>query len=233
MQPRIVRIDTEESYKQFRTDSSPELSELREMLEAHMVDPQAHGGSVSDPLAADLSGDVEDLVHLGASAKAAEDEKRLDFRAPRHLDGLMEAWMHNEDEVGASMALPSGHIATTLEPVSKCVAEMARHAAQADVPVSAVVGALTSMGCVLGAATALKEMAAAAPSLVQKTQTAPCFFRIEPKLNPALCALAMLVMACRQGNKQACTEWQNLSALAPAPVKQAMAEAVAFAKAAA
>jgi hypothetical protein len=112
---------------------------------------------------------------------------------------------------------------------------MSRHATEARVPASAVVGVLPAMGCVLGAGTALKEMAAAAPSIAQRPEMnskKPFVVRIEPKVSPALSALAMLVMACRAGVPQACDEWQKLGALAPAPVKQAMSEAVQLAKAA-
>jgi hypothetical protein len=225
MEPRYVRLDTEESYKQFRTDNSPELSELREKLEAHIADPHAHEGP---ELADGLSDDIEDLVHLGAEAEAAEKDKQVDLWMPKHFDGDVTSWCEG-DYVGASMRLPGGSIATTLEPKAKCVAEMGRHAIDADVPAAMVGHVLSAMGCVLGAATGLKEMAAATPDLIQRT--APCVLRVEPKLSPALAALAMLAMAARKGNKQASEEWQNLAALAPAPVKQAMTEAVQLAKA--
>ena len=47
--PRFVRVDTEESYKQFRVSSSPEMADyqarlrdLADKLEAHVSDPYAH-----------------------------------------------------------------------------------------------------------------------------------------------------------------------------------------------
>jgi hypothetical protein len=91
------------------------------------------------------------------------------------------------------------------------------------------------MGCVLGAGTMLKEMAAAAPAIMSRKEAqtkTPFMVRIEPKNSPALAALAMLVMACKLGDQQACMEWENLAKLSPAPVKQAMAEALKLAQAA-
>jgi hypothetical protein len=119
--------------------------------------------------------------------------------------------------------------------MDKCVSEMSRYAAEADVPPSTVVGVLPAMGCVLGAGTALKEMAAGAKEVVARPEMksdAPFVVRLEPKVNPALCALVLLALACRDGHPQAQQEWANLAALSPGPVKQAMLEAVQLAKAA-
>jgi hypothetical protein len=225
MEPRFVRVDTDASYKQFRTDSSPELAELRARFEEHVSDPYAHERTDDA-----LSEAVDEIVHIGEEAMEAEQDKVLELRMPQHFDGLVTAW-REDDMVGCSMRLPDGRVATTFEPVSKSVAEMSRHASEADVSPSAIVGVLTAMGCVLGAGTALKEMAAGAPAVAQK-KGAPFVVRLEPKVAPALCALAMLAMACREGVQQAIAEWANLASLSPGPVKQAMLEAVQLAKAA-
>ena len=236
MEPRLVRVDTEESYKAFRAEHSPEMAELSEKvdevsrrLDAHMHDPEAHSA---------LADDIEDLTAMGAEVQASEDEKRVDLWMPKRFDGLVSAWREG-DFVCASMVLPGMdgevRICTSLEPVRRCVAEMSRHAAEAGVPASTVVGVLPAMGCVLGAGTLLKEMAVAAPSILQRPEAAhkgPFMVRIEPKTNPAITALMMLAYMCRDGNQQACTEWQNLGALSPPAVKQAMMEALQLVKAA-
>jgi hypothetical protein len=242
-EPRYVRVDTEESYKAFRTEHSPELADLAARLDAHVADPHAHGaGSISsgdDELSSDLSDDIDDLVHLGAEAQAAEDAKRVDLWMPKRFDGLVTAWKEGEN-VCASLTLPGAdgevRICTSLEPIRKCVAEMAQHAAESGVPAATVVGVLPAMGCVLGAGTALKEMAAAAPAILQRPEAAgnqPFVVRIEPKTSPTLAALAMLAWACKQGNAQACDEWQKLGETCTGPVKQAMMEALQVVKAAA
>jgi hypothetical protein len=88
------------------------------------------------------------------------------------------------------------------------------------------------MGCTLGAGTLVKEMAAAAPSILARPEAAgskPFVCRIEPKANPALCALIALFQECACGNKQACAEWDALADAANRGggtyIKQAMVEA--------
>jgi hypothetical protein len=234
-EPRIVRVDTEASYRDFRAESSPEMAALKARLEDHVNDPHAHGGIDE----ADVEDDVADLVHLGAAVDEAEAAKRVELVMPRHFDGMVTAWREG-NSVCASLSLPGRdgevRICTSIEPIAKCLEEMSRHAAESGVPASAVVGALPSMGCVLGAATALKEMAAAAPAILQRPEAGmklPFMVRIEPKLNPAIAALTMLAAACKAGSAQACAEWQKLGEMSAGPVKQAMAEAIALAKAAA
>ena len=234
---RIVRVDTEDSYKAFRAANSPEMSELAERvadmqhkLDQHIADPSAHE---------DVADDIEDLTVLGAEVEANEAEKTVELHMPRRFDGYVTAWREG-DYVGASVVLPGqdGHarICTSIEPVEKCVAEMSHHAADAGVPASAVIGALEEMGCALGAGTILKEVAAAAPAILQRPEAAhkmPFEVRIEPKTSPAMTALMLLACMCKQGDAQACDEWKRLGAASAAPVRQAMAEAVELARAAA
>jgi len=241
--PRYVRVDTEESYQSFRSSSSPEMrelaakvAELSARLDAHLADPHAHeSGGVEDDFS-DLSDDIDDLTVLGDEVDAAEKSKIVEMYMPKRYQGLVTAWREG-DNVCASLLLPGKDgkvkICTSLEPIVKCVEEMSRHAAESGAA-SAVIGALPAMGCVLGAGTIMKEIAAAAPAIVERpeaTQAKPFIIRIEPKVNPALCALAMLAMACRAGNAQACDEWARLGKKSPAPVRQAMTEALALAKA--
>jgi hypothetical protein len=235
MAPRLVRIDTEDSYRQFRTENSPELTELsaradelERRLNGHMIDPSAHDA---------LADDIADLTEIGAQAESVEAEKRVELWLPKRYDGLVTAWRDGE-YVCASLALPGSdgeiRVCTSMEPVRKCVAEMAKHASEAGVPAATVVGVLPAMGCVLGAGTVLKEMAAAAPAILARPEAdaaVPFVVRIEPKANPALCALAMLAMACRAGSEQACDEWKRLGQKSAGPVRQAMTEALSAAKA--
>jgi hypothetical protein len=233
MDPRVVRVDTEASYKAFRTQQSPELSALSAKLEEHIADPAAHGGIAEE----DIDDDIADLVHLGEEVKAAEAQKRVDLWMPRRFEGKLEAWREG-NMVCASMALPGRdgdvRICTSFEPVGKCVDEMARHASETNAPTEAILGVLPAMGCVLGAGTALKEMAAAAPAIIARPEAQvklPFVVRIEPKTSPNLAALTMLAAAAKLGSTQAQTEWQKLSSLSAPQVKAAMLEAVEVAKA--
>ena len=244
IEPRFVRIDSAASYNKMRQERSPELSELRQLVtalkqevEAHAADPYAHQEASSPQESVDLIDDIHDLVLLGEEAKQAEMEKKLDFWMPDHYDGYVTAW-REEDFVGAALALPSPdgnpRIATSIEPLDKCVGEMAGHAADAGVGNSDAMGCAMGCGPVLGAGTIMKEIAAAAPAIANRPEMKtgrPFTIRIEPKVNPALCALAMLAIACRTGNNQACAEWRAMGEAAPAPVKQAMQEAMILVKA--
>ena len=97
-----------------------------------------------------------------------------------------------------------------------------------------IVGVLPAMGAVLGASTMVKELASAAPSILARPEArgkTPWIVRIEPKANPALCALIALADAARAGNVAAYDEWKRLAeAAGNTPVKRAMLEAVAFFK---
>lgn len=225
MTPRIVRVDTEESYKKFRQDSSPEIAELRQALAEHINDPNAHSA---------FDEDISEFALIGAEVEAAEAEKTVDLWMPKHFEGNVTAWREG-DNVCASMRMPGGRILTSVEPMENCVEEMAQHAANAGVKIGEVVDALPAMGCVLGAGTVLKEMAKGAPEIAKRPEMkkdVPFMVRLEPKVAPALCALCMLAFACKAGDAQACAEWEALGKTASAPVKQAMKEALALVKSA-
>jgi hypothetical protein len=235
-EPRIVRVDTEQSYKAWRTAQSPELSkvsELADRVEAHISDPNAH-----ELDSMDIDDDIADLVHLGEEAKAVEAQKRVELWMPSRFDGKVEAWQQ-DDMICASLALPGRdgevRICTSFEPVRKCIEEMCRHASETQVPTAAVVGVLPAMGCVLGAGTVMKEVAAAAPAILARPEAQvkmPFVVRIEPKTSPNLAALVMLAAAAKMGNAQAQSEWQKLASMSAPAVKSAMLEAAAVAKAA-
>ncbi len=229
MPPRFVRVDTEKSYQQFRTQNSPEMAELAQRVDglartiaAHMDDPHAHGR---------LAEDVEDLTLLGAEVQAAEEAKVVDLRLPAHFHGRVRAW-HEGGYSCASLVLPKADggvwICTSLEPIQKGVAEMARAASDAGVPARAIVPVLPAMGTTLGAATVVKQVAAAAPALLRRPEAqgdAPFVVRIEPKAAPALCALCALLWLCHKGDPGACKEWDDLAAQATGSIRQAMGEA--------
>jgi hypothetical protein len=229
MPPRIVRVDTQESYEAFRAAGSPEMAEFRERLvelerklSAHTRDPYAHER---------IADEVDDLTWLGAEADKALAEKRVEVQLPPGFAGKHDAWV-DEDDIWASLKIPheDGDVwwLTSVEPLDKSIREASHHAADAGVSASTVVGAIPAIGEVLGAATAIKEMVAAVPSILKRPEAKgrePFVIRVEPKMSPALCALTLLAVECGKGNGQACEEWNRLSAVAPAQVRQAMAEA--------
>lgn len=234
-EPRYVRVDIAESYPAFRAEHSPEMAELQTRMEdledklrSHVENPFAH--ALDDQ-------DIEELERvdmLGAEVAEAERAKAVELWLPKWADGKVAAWREG-GFVCASMVLPGAdgevRICTSMEPVKKAFDEMTRHAAEAGVPATTVIGVLPAMSCVLGAGTVLKEMAAAAPSVLEyanKMGRKPFVVRIEPKANPALCALLALGAAARAGHAGAREEWARLADAArkgAAPVGAALDEA--------
>jgi len=235
--PRYVRVDTEDSYKAFRADSSPEMSEYRDKLrevsdrlDAHVRDPRAHE---SDASSEDLADAIEEAEAVGAAAQEAEKSKQVDLWLKDGVKDHVRAWQEG-DYVGVSMVLPGGDlIATSMSPSEDAIGEMEEYAAAANVSAAAVVGVIPAMGCVLGAGTLLKEQAAATKSIMEMSQSKggkPFVCRIEPKAAPSLCALVALACMCAKGDKQACAEWDLMASAASKGgakvVSDAMKEAV-------
>lgn len=227
--PRIVRVDTEETYQAFRDGSSPErllllsrLADIEGRLAAHLSDPDAHSP--------DLAEEMDEAQALAA----AEAQKQIPLSMPRHFDGLVEAW-HDGDMAAASVVLPRAdggrYIATTAEPRKKGELEAAKAAAEAGVPAAAIVGYLPAIGATLAAADAIKALASGAddkPGTLLKRPEAragrPFLVRLESQVHPATFALGELLCLCQAGNARACEEWARLAAEAPVPVREAMAE---------
>lgn len=227
--PRIVRIDTEESYEAFRDSGSPErlemlarVAKLEGALFDHLTDADAHNPDVAEEL--------EEAQGLAA----AEEAKRIPLRMPKRFDGLIEAW-HQGDMAAASMLLPRPDggrwVATVSAPLKQGELEAAKAAAEAGVPAAAIVGYLPAIGATLAAANALKPLAAGAddkPGTILRRReaggTQPFMVRLEPQVSPAIFALGELLCLCQAGNARACDEWNRLAAQAPGPVKQAMGE---------
>ena len=235
---RIVRVDTEESYKQFRTDGSPEMAalqrqvaEVEQRLVAHMADPGAHHGP-----APAIRGDIAELRHMGAEVAAIEEQKRIPLRMPKHFNGLVDAWREGDFAV-ASIVIPGSdgdpRIVTAMEPVEKGMLEAAKAATESGAPAAIIVGYIGEIGETLAAANAIKDLASAAPSILKRPEARgqePFMVRLAPKTSPALFALAALSRMCAAGDAKACDEWTRLSAASPPVVKQAMAEILAVMK---
>ena len=238
--PCFVRMDTEDSYAAFRADGSPEMAafllrivEVERKLADHLSDPRAH-----ETPAPALEGAIREVNHLQAEAEAAEADKRIPLRMPKHMSGLIEAW-HQDGLVGASMLLPRSDggrwVVTCAEPAERGQYEAARAATEAGVPASLIVGYLPAIGLTLGASNAIKRLAGGAESILRRPEAqrrAPFAVRLEPKDSPALFALGTLARRCTQGDSMACEEWSRLQAQAPVPIRQAMSEIAARIKAA-
>lgn len=233
----LVRVDSTDSYHQFRASQSPEMAEfqdrlaaLEERFAAHVQDPDAHS-------AAEVEEHFEEVAAVGAEVELKEAAKEIEMWLPSWAKGKVRAW-RDGDFVCASVDLPGKggqvRVCTSMIPVVQCIEEMEHHAATANVPAAAVVGVIDEMGCVLGAGTIVKHLAAAAPAILAEESKCrvPFVCRIEPKQSPALCAFVDLAHQCAAGDQQACAEWNALADAADkggaAPVAQMMREAKAI-----
>ncbi len=230
---RLVRVDTEESYKAFRAGNSPELAAFHERLQDFEARLNAHA---RDPYAHDrLADEVEDLTWLGAEADRAAAERKLAFSVGPGYEGKHDEWLDDESVcVSLKLPAPDGSVrwVTSAEPVAPGANEAAAAAADANVPASVILGMLPAIGANLSAGTAMKEMASAAPAILARpeiTSKAPFFVRVEPKSSPSLCALAALAVACKT-DPRACDEWTRLASTGHPVVRRAMTEAVEVAK---
>lgn len=235
--PRRVRVDTHESYRRLRAAGSPELRQLAARVDAlaadvaaHAADPRAHDRDVD----AFIEEGVADVgVFMGEALAAAEERKVRPWLA-RRFAGKVDMWYDPDGEhVCASVTFPGGdgelRVMTSVEPLKRALAEVSRYAAEAGVPVSAVVGYVPAIAGVLAGATAVKEMAAAAPEVAKHpgvAARAPFEVTVEPKASPAFCALCALAWRSRGGDAAAAEEWGRLGSLSPAPLRQAMKEAL-------
>jgi hypothetical protein len=224
--PRIVRVDTEADHQAFRDSSSKErlallerMARLEEELHDHLLDPDAHS-----------PGSAEALQEAEALA-AAEEQKRIPMRMPKHFDGLMEQW-HERGMAQGAMLRPRPDnrgrwVVTATEAVKKGELEAAKAATEAGVPAAAIVGYLCGIGASLAAADATKSLAAGAVSLLSRPEARgerSFLVRLDPQVSPAVFALAELCRLCDEGDAQACAEWNRLAAAAPAPLREAMAQ---------
>lgn len=234
--PRIVRVDTEADYEAFRTLGSPErtallqhLIQLEDKVAAHLADPSAHD---RDAVVRDLG----ETAALSDAVEAAEADKKIPLRMPKHFDGLLEGW-HQGGMAASTMILPrkdgSRCFVTASERVKKGELEAAKAAVEAGVPAAAIVGYLPAIGASLASADAMKALASGAEDLLRRPEAqgrASFLVRLDPQVSPAIFALAELCCLAQAGQAQAAGEWNQLAAAAPGPVRQAMAEILAALK---
>ena len=221
-EPTLVRLDTEESYRGFRADSSPEIAELQQkvaaleaLVRAHASD--GHGGPIDDVVMG-LASDVSQL-------QATEAEKRLALRMPPWMEGTWDSWREAGPEGGiicSALALP-GHdgrprIATAACPVARHVEDVVRYAGDVGGDVVTLLGVLPTVACLLAGGHLLGELARAAPHLLARPEARsgqPFLGKIIHAPNgPTSAALAVLLQRAQAGDAQARKEWATLAEVA-------------------
>ena len=209
--PRYLRVDTEDSYRDFVADGSPELAALRDKVEeleaalqAHIDDPDAH-----------ILGMIEDISVLLPEAEAAQ--RRVPLRLPPWAEGKIDCWREG-DVICCSIRLPGPdgkvRLCTSAAPLADGVIEVIGCASRAGIDVVDVLGALPEMACVLVGASVAKMLLAAAPSALSRPEVRAGEVFVGAVVRPddrvRAGALVALLQRCDAGNAAACSEWAAL-----------------------
>ncbi len=218
-EPKFMRLDTEDSYRDFRADQSPEIAELRQkvatleaLVSAHTAD--GHGAqNVIIGLASDIS-----------NLQAQTSNKRVPLQMPPWAEGTWDCWREDGPDGGlvcCSIALP-GHdgnvrICTAAAPVKNRVEDVVGYTHDIGCDVVTLLGVLPTIACMLAGRDLLTEMAAAAPAVLAhpgaKSQT-PFIGKIVPANQPTLATLMALLQGAQAGNVQATKEWMTFAKIA-------------------
>lgn len=209
-EPTFVRLDTEESYPDYRgADLHRKVAALDALLHAHLAD--GHGGQ-----------DI--VVGLASDISALQDEtaaRRVPLKMPPWADGTWDCWREPGPEGGlvcCSMALP-GHdgtirICTNAAPVKRRVEDVARYAREEGGDVVTLLGVLPTIACMLTGRDLMTGMAAAAPKILAHPaarSNTPFVGRIVPANQPTMAAIIALLQTAQSGNAQAAREWGMLA----------------------
>ncbi|MES2179850.1 MAG: hypothetical protein V4550_18460 [Gemmatimonadota bacterium] len=216
--PKLVRLDGEESYAEFRdlrrqpylADLDARLGRLERAFEGHISDH--HGGHNMDveEFERHLDGggsDEHEQAVIGVVTEAARGGKPVDLGLPSSMRGKVECWTDG-DEVLVSARTPYG-IATTGAPLDDTFEEV--------VGCAEVVGCVGDEALLVGANLAPKvagrklfsEICAAAPVFAQARE--PFVGLVVPQADPDMAAMMALLQRCQQGDKQACREALKLA----------------------
>ena len=229
---RFVRLDTEESYRDFRAAQSPVIAELRDkvarlerMLQAHMQD----GHGAQDTIVG-LASDVSKL-------QAEEQRARVAPLMPPWAKGTWDCWRQEGPRGGlicCSVSVPgpdgSPRICTSATPLEEHVHDVVGCAFDAGHDVSGLLGVLPTIACMLGGGRLLRDVCAATPAVLDHPAAKtgkPFVGRIVVANHPTRAALIALLQYAQTGNERARREWEELAQLAERSpsLRQSMEEA--------
>ena len=203
-----VRLDTPETYEEFRAVASPDLADLRARMARLEDDFRAH---VSDPRAhQQVAGEIEALAD-------AERDKRVPLQLPAWMEGTWDCWREG-DVVCCSLALPGKRgevrICTSLTPVGPHVFEVARAARVVGAgDLGPYLGVLPTVAAMRAGGSLLPRMAAAAPALIDMDEGDEVLVGTLVAMNhPSRAALMALLQRAQFGDPQARDEWEKLAA---------------------
>jgi len=233
--PKVMRVDTEESYAKYMDGKrkpyiavlEERLAQLEENVAEHEADNHS-GGRVARAEAAltqhasDGHGAAVDVLgaeveHAKRRAEVCGDEIPLSL--PPGTEKNVRAWQDGS-LICCSMRLPGPdgkvRIATTSTPAERHVEEVMGYVVDANIDPMEVMGTLPLMAQILGAGALVTQIAAAAPELLAQPEVKagkPFVGKVTPVSDPAVAAVMALLQMCRAGDKRALKEVKKLRAM--------------------
>jgi hypothetical protein len=213
--PKVMRVDTEESYKKFMDEKrAPYIAELEQRVaraEAALAQHASDGHGVAMDV---LGADVEQ-----AKQRALTGGDEIPMSLPPGTEKHVKVWQDG-GQICCSMRLlgPDGkvRIATASSPVERHVEEVLTYTEDGDVNPMEVMGALPMMAQILGGGSLVTQIAAAAPELLARPEVKagkPFVGKVTPVSDPAVAAIMALLQMCRAGDKRALKEVKKLRAM--------------------
>lgn len=233
--PKIVRVDTEESYGKWKDEKrAPYLAELEARLDAleaavaeHVADH--HGGgrmaALERALAEHIAQGHHDSEVLGADVDRARTRAlvcgdRVPLSLPPASADKINSWQDG-DRIYCSVRLPGpdnkARIATTSTPVQRHVEEVVSYAAAAGVDPFEVMGVLPVLAQVLGGGSLVTQLCTAAPELLTRPEVVSggVFVGLmKPKSDAGVAAIMDLAQRAKAGDSKAMGELQKIAVTA-------------------
>jgi hypothetical protein len=222
---KVVRVDTEASYEQFRDARRiPHIDNLEARLRAlelayihHVSDPDAHHAEHAyahldhpESIEAAIPAAIMAVKHGGTPVP-------LDL--PAWSASKIDCWKDGSEIICTIKVLgPDGQrrMITTGSPISACIDHVARTGDDVEPQVLGYIA--ESVGCCLGGEALVKELCGMTPSLIgmnevseQSHSNKPVIVAAYPKADPTMAAAMALLQLCQRGDQRACAEAASMS----------------------
>jgi hypothetical protein len=219
---RVMRCDTEQSYKALCGSLSPEFAEFQRRLAAvekalaqHIADPNAH---------AKVQRAAEAMLGAAAKAHARMAGDAIAMELPPESDAKFRRWRQGDSIcVTGCFPAPDGTVRylTCATPAHVEAARLARYVDASGVHPAEVLGCAGMLCNLLGAGSLIPILCAGAPDALALDaaarpagSTAPMVVRVQPETQPSALAILSLAERCEAGDEQAMEEWERLGDVA-------------------
>lgn len=215
--PKYVRVDTPETYADFRAARrEPHLAEVEARLAAleaavaqHVADN--HGGGRVAALEEALQHHIDEA---GAACERAADRavvggEQVWLPLPDWANGKIDCW-RDDREILCTVRLPGERMVTSAEQLNGCVDQVLGCAMEADLHPEEIAAVAPTMACVVGGLSLAQQLVGAAPDVIACCGGEPFVGVLAPAADPTVAATMALLQHCQQGEPRACAELVTL-----------------------